>query len=231
MCMFCSEILVLANACAAIVTASLELADALADDKAEADLRSCNTLYEEATTLESLMGSRLSQFVTLSTNNADYGGGITELVCQDVHPAFLNAKLGISKADNPGWEEAMNGPEAAEYWKVAEVEIATLEKMGAWEVVDRPPKTTPVLKSLWAFKRKRLPSGEIRKYKARFTARGDMQTPDVDFTETWAPVVQWTTVRMMLILAIQLDLKTWSADVSCAFLHSDIDSEVYVESP
>eukprot|EP00984_Skeletonema_dohrnii_P020648 scaffold10125_cov108-Skeletonema_dohrnii-CCMP3373.AAC.4 len=36
---------------------------------------------------------------------------------------------------------------------------------------------------------------------------------------------------MMLILATQLDLKSYSADVSCAFLHSDIDSEVYVEMP
>ena len=46
--------------------------------------------------------------------------------------------MGISKADNPGWNEAMSGPEAAEFWKAAEVEIATLEKMKAWKVVDIP---------------------------------------------------------------------------------------------
>ena len=205
------------------------LAHQLARDKAATDLR-CAKLEEVAPTLEALQSSRLSQYITLSVNNCDFGGGITELVCQDVHPAFLNAKLGISRADNPGWDEAMNGPEAAEFWKAAEVEIATLEKMKAWDVVDRPTDK-PILPSLWAFKKKRLPSGEVRKYKARFTARGDRQTPDVDFTETWAPVVQWTTVRMILILATQLGLKTWSADVSCAFLHSDIDSEVYVDMP
>ena len=203
------------------------LARQLAREKAQVDLR-CNKL--EVSSLEDFQKSRLSQFITLSTNNCSYGGSTTEFICQDVHPAFLNAKLGISKADNPGWDEAMSGPEAAEYWKAAEVEIATLEKMKAWEVVDRPPDR-PVLPSLWAFKKKRLPSGEVRKYKARFTARGDRQIQDVDFSETWAPVVQWTTVRMMLILATQLNLATYSADVSCAFLHSDIDSEVYVEMP
>ena len=97
-------------------------------DQAQVDLR-YHKLEEVAPTLEELMNSPLSQYVTLATNNASYSGSITELVCQDVHPAFMNAKLGISKADNPGWNEAMSGPEAAEFWKAAEVEIATLEKM------------------------------------------------------------------------------------------------------
>ncbi len=200
-----------------------------ARDQAQVDLR-CHKLEEVAPTLEEFLNSPLSQYVTLATNNTYYSGSITELVCQDVHPAFMNAKLGISKADNPGWDDAMRGPEAAEFWKAAELEIATLEKMKSWQVVDRP-RDKKVLPSLWAFRKKRLPSGEVRKYKARFTACGNKQTPDVDFTETWAPVVQWTTVRMMLILATQLQLKSFSADVSCAFLHSDIDSEVYVEMP
>ncbi len=201
----------------------------LARDQAQVDLR-YHKLEEVAPTLEALLNSRLSEYVTLATNNTHYSGSTTELICIDVHPAFMTAKLGISKADNPSWDEAMRGPEAAEFWKAAEVEIATLEKMKSWEVVDRPADKK-VLPSLWAFRKKRLPSGEVRKYKARFTACGNKQTPDVDFSETWAPVVQWTTVRMMLILSTQMRLKSFSADVSCAFLHSDIDSEVYVEMP
>ncbi len=46
-------------------------------------------------------------------------------------------ELAKKQADNPGWDEAMSGPEAAEFWKAAELEIATLEKMKSWEVVDR----------------------------------------------------------------------------------------------
>jgi hypothetical protein len=209
-------------------------AERLSKQKAADDLRTCQ-LEEVAPDMEAVLDSPIAPYIKLSTNNICYSGSTTELICQDVHPLFLNAKLGISKADNPSWDEAMNGPDAAEYWKAAELEIATLEKMGSWEVVDRPPKTgpgrKPVLPSLWAFKKKRLPDGSVRKFKARFTARGDRQQEGVDFTETWAPVIQWTTVRMMLILACQLNLVTCSADVACAFLHSDIDSEVYVEMP
>ncbi|KAL7457958.1 hypothetical protein ACHAWC_009470 [Mediolabrus comicus] len=95
-------------------------------------------LEEVAPTLEDVVNSPLMPFITLSTNNTVYSGSVTELVCQDVHPAFLSAKTGISKADNPSWDEAMKGPEAAEYWKAAELEVATLEKMRSWDVVERP---------------------------------------------------------------------------------------------
>ena len=47
-----------------------------------------------------------------------------------------------------------------------------------------------VLKSTWAFKLKRYLEGLIKKLKARFYARGDMQLEGIDFFETYAPVVQ-----------------------------------------
>jgi len=196
---------------------------------AERDFRACK-LEDVVPTLQDIVNSPLSQFIEFAANDSGYSGKTEELICQWVHPAFLSAKTGINKADYPSWEEAMRGDEAAEYWKAAELEIATLEKMKSWEVVDRPLYKR-VLKSLWALRRKRLPSGEVRKHKARFTARGDMQQEGVDFDETWAPVVQWSTVRVMLILQCLLNLQSLSADVECAFLHSDIDSEVYVEMP
>ena len=53
----------------------------------------------------------------------------------------------------------------------------------------------------------------------------------VDFFETYASVVQWTTVRMMLILEIQLKLKSKEGDVKAIFLHTNLgeDEKIYVE--
>ena len=82
-----------------------------------------------------------------------------------------------------------------------------------------------VIDSIWAFKLKRFPDGMIKKFKARFCARGDQQLEGVDFFETYAPVVQWTTVQMMLILEILLKLKSKQGDVPAAFLHADVGKE------
>ncbi len=46
-----------------------------------------------------------------------------------------------------------------------------------------------------------------------------MQLEGVDFFETYAPVVQWTTIRLMFILEVILGLKSNQGDVLAAFLH------------
>ena len=182
--------------------------------------------------VDELLESELGQYIDLATNSLDYRGTFSELVCNSIHPLFLAAKTGISKEDNPSWDEAMNGEDAADFWEAARVEIETLEAMDAWEVVDKPTDRK-VLPSLWAFKKKRNPDGLIRKFKARFTARGDKQVEGVDFTDTWAPVVAWSTIRLMFIMQCVLGLESASADVSCAFLHGELEEgeEVYVEMP
>jgi hypothetical protein len=200
--------------------------------------RSANTIRSmllEVDTIEDLLTSPLSEFITLAVNDCIYTGPELTPVCQEIHPQFLSAKTGLSKDDNPGWSQAMAGDEAPQYWEAAKTEIATLEKMSAWDVIDEKdvPKGKSILGSLWCFKRKRSPSGVIKKYKARLTARGDMQVEGVDFSDTWAPVCNWTTVRLMFTLQLMLGLASASADISCAFLHATMEGEddVYMKMP
>ncbi len=70
--------------------------------------------------------------------------------------------------------------------------------MDAWEVVDRS-EAENVINSSWAFKLKWFPNGMVKKFKAWFCTRGDQQLEGIDFFETYTPVVQWTTVQLMLI--------------------------------
>ena len=78
--------------------------------------------------------------------------------------------------------------------------------MDAWGVVDRPEDMN-ILEGIWAFKLKRFPDGMIKKFKTRHCVRGDQQLEGIYFFETYAPVIQWAIVRMMLILEILLKLK------------------------
>ena len=63
----------------------------------------------------------------------------------------------------------------------------------------------------------------MKKLKARWCCRGDKQVKDVDFFDTFAPVVNWTTVRLLLLLTAQLDLASTQVDYTAAFVHADID--------
>ena len=148
--------------------------------------------------------------------------------CHWMHPMILAAKA--NSEDNPTWDQAMSGPLADGYWKAAQTEIETLERKHAWDVVDRTPDMN-VLPSTWAFKCKRFPNGDVRKLKGRLCVRGDKQVQDVDFFETFAPVVSWNTVRLMLIMSLIMGLATKQVDYTAAFVQAPIDEDVFVEMP
>ena len=178
----------------------------------------------EVPTVEALMACPLSKFIHFAANDCGYKGSRYDLICNWVHPLFLKAKSEASKEDNPSWKQAMSGPFKEEYWQAAVKEIETLESMDAWEIVDRTNDIN-VIPSIWAFKLKRFPDGMVKKFKARFCARGDKQLEGIYFFETYAPVVQWTTVRLMLILEILLNLKSKQSDVTAAFLHAQLEDK------
>ena len=148
-----------------------------------------------------------------------------------IHPMILAAKA--NSEDTPTWEEAMNGPLADGYMEAAEKEIRTLQDMQVWDVVDRKPWMN-VLPSTWAFRCKRFPSGLVRKLKARFCCRGDRQIDGIDFdsNDIFSPVINWNTVRLMLILSLILGLETKQVDYTAAFVHAPIgNKEVYCQMP
>ncbi len=106
-----------------------------------------------------------------------------------------------------------------------EVKIFTLESIDAWEVVDCKDDMS-VINSTWV-------TGLIKKFKARFCACRDQQLEGIEFFETYAPVVQWTTIHLMFVLEVLLGLKSLQGDITCAFLHMDLEvnKKVYVDMP
>jgi hypothetical protein len=146
---------------------------------------------------------------------------------------YLNPALLITianKNDNKPLKEAKNSPDAAGFMKAMEIEINTLIQMQAFIVVDKQPWMN-VVSSVWAFKWKRYPDGSIRKLKARIYACGFEQIEGVDYFETFAPLVQWMTVRVILIMTILLNLENKQINYTAAFMQAPIDHDVYVKIP
>jgi hypothetical protein len=160
--------------------------------------------------------------------NLTYENGYGIQMLEYFNPALLIAIA--NKDDNPTLKEAMNSPDSAGFMKAMETEIDTLIRMEAFIVIDKQPWMN-VVSSVWAFKRKRYPDGSIRKLKARICARGFEQIEGIDYFETFAPVVQWMTVRIILIMTILLNLENKQIDYTAAFMQAPIDHDVYVEMP
>ena len=64
--------------------------------------------------------------------------------------------------------------------------------------------------------------------KARPVAQGHRQIEGIDYTETFAPVVRYDSVRVFLAISACLRLTVRQMDVNMAFLYSPIDDAVTV---
>jgi hypothetical protein len=93
------------------------------------------------------------------------------------------------------------------------------------------PLDKRVIGSLWIFKLKRDSNGKVLKFKARVCARGDQQTYEVDYNDTFAPTLRYTTLRVLLSLACSLDLEIEKFDVVTAFLNVDVAEDIYMHPP
>jgi hypothetical protein len=107
--------------------------------------------------------------------------------------------------NNPSFDTATCGPFQAQFWQAMRTKFITLtQEFDCWEYV--PNSGKDVLSSTWAFKIKHYPDGRIKKIKDRFCARGDKQQEGIDYFETWAPVVQWLTVQIVMTIALKYNL-------------------------
>lgn len=103
-------------------------------------------------------------------------------------------------------------------------------KNKTWTLAPLPPGRNMV-SNKWLFKKKFTQDGEVSKYKARLVARGFSQRYGEDYTETFAPVVKFPTLRMVLALAAAADLHLQQMDVKSAYLNGIITEDIYMSQP
>jgi hypothetical protein len=109
-------------------------------------------------------------------------------------------------------------------------EMNALEKNETWELAVLPNgKKTVGCK--WVFCVKHRADGSVERFKARLVAKGFTQTYGVDYQERFAPVAKMNSIRVILYCAANLGWDIRQLDVKNAFLHGDLEEEVYMEIP
>eukprot|EP00253_Pinus_taeda_P032259 PITA_32259 len=71
----------------------------------------------------------------------------------------------------------------------------------------------------------------VEKYKARFVAKGYAQKEGIDYEETFAPVVKYTSIGTVISLVAQMGWEIHQMDVKTTFLNRVIEEELYIEQP
>ena len=186
-------------------------------DKADVDIHNdgpeeaVETLMEENEVLSKTGQHRYPQRSRASPNF--YEAGSATIACSQTDPNDVAEAL--SQEDSKDWKDAIRS------------ELKSLQEHGTWDVVPRPDSSR-VIPTRFVFKRKLNEDGSVSRHKARLVVRGFMQGPVED---TYAPVVEFTSVRAAITVALQKGLTLHQLDIRTAFLHGEIDSTIFVSPP
>ncbi|KAH6585716.1 hypothetical protein BASA50_001051 [Batrachochytrium salamandrivorans] len=179
------------------------------------------------------LNERLLSHPHLSTrlDNVDfsYFGGVSPGYLSDISGGY--SPESITPPITPStWNQAMSLPDADLWRDATDKEMKSLSENYTWLVCKLPPGKRPI-KVRWVFKIKKHTDGTIDKYKARLVAKGCVQVPGVDFHETYAPVLRFTSFRTLMAIAATHDLEVDHTDANNAFLNGTINEELYIELP
>lgn len=123
-----------------------------------------------------------------------------------------------SETYDEDWDEAIQN------------EIIAHIQNGTWEIVQKG-KEVNIIGNKMILKEKFNSDGTLERKKARLVARGFAQRPNIDFFETFAPVTKLSSIRLLLGIAAEENLKLTQLDVSTAFLNGNLEEKVFMEVP
>lgn len=128
------------------------------------------------------------------------------------------------------YESAVSSVEAVQ-WKCAmNEEMSALRKNKTW-TLERLPENKKTVACKWVFTKKLDSNGNVERYKARLVAKGFTQREGIDFSETFAPVVRYESVRILLAIAERDDFELAQFDIKTAFLYGELKELIFMEQP
>jgi hypothetical protein len=125
------------------------------------------------------------------------------------------------------YHQALRSNQIPDWMDVCRAEIDMMLQLNVWEEVPFLAKLE-VLTGQWVFALKRNQEGKIVKFKARIVAQGFKQVHGVKVSETFAPTPTFSSLRLLLAMASRFRWPVASFDVKSAFLHSDIDHDIFI---
>ena len=157
--------------------------------------------------------------------------GTHQTMVDEIHPISLLSKV---DQDTMYWDQAIKAKDSNQFVKAAIDEIQSHVDNKHWVTVllEDIPKGIKILDCVWSMKRKRrLLTNEIYKHKARLNIHGGQQELGVNYWETYAPVVTWAAIRLLLVLLIICGWYSVQIDFVLAYPQAPVDCDLYMRIP
>lgn len=117
------------------------------------------------------------------------------------------------------------------HWtKATQEEFTALNSNHTWDLVPFSSDMN-LISCKWVFHVKYKSDGSILKHKAHLVAKGFLQTPGIDYEETFSPVVKAPTIRVFFSLVVSFGWDIQQVDINNAFLNGDLTEDVYMAQP
>ena len=132
------------------------------------------------------------------------------------------------------FHQAMAQEDSGEFVEAVVKEVNGHVDNSHWKLVpvESVPEDNDILPSVWSMQRKRnLVTNEITKYKARLNVHGGKQTFGENYFDTYAPVVTWFAIRLLIICAIVLNWQLRQVDFIMAYAQAPIECDMYLQLP
>ena len=140
-------------------------------------------------------------------------------------------KTAVASNKDSTFKNAMKEYDSHEFVKAMVKEISEHKAQDHWIMMERrelSPRVKTIM-SIWSFRQKCYPNDRLNKHKACIFIHGGQQTCCQNYWETYAPVVNWTSVRLLLAVAKIHNLPSKGIDFPLTFPQSDLDIPVYME--
>ena len=199
-------------------------------------LRYVNTVYTYLSTFSPQCMAKPKEYDEFELLSETPVALTTDSAPPHLHGMLSNVSAYMAGSRDPDTmtlEEAMKQPDRKEFIAAMKKELLDHITRKHWKVVkiESLPQNRVPIPMVWSMKRKRDPAGNIIKWKGRLCAGGHKQVHGIDFWSTYSPVVAWSTVRLVITLALVHGWHMESIDFVLAYPQAPCQSDVFLKPP
>ncbi|RYE04909.1 MAG: hypothetical protein EOP33_08175, partial [Rickettsiaceae bacterium] len=194
------------------------------ESDSEDELANYTSIIEEdnSNSIESIILSTIEEVNSKQDWKSLYNKAILENILATSNSNLIEPKT---------YKEVLLSKEKDFYLKAMQVEIEDLIKSNTWSIIKRPSNAS-VIKGRWVLNKKYNLDNTIKKYKARWVAKGFLQKFNINYKETFASTSKPSLIRLLLSIFAYLDWEIYTWDVKQAFPNAEIDIDnIYMQLP